>query len=124
MVCAPVRSITPSLKLGVYLSVQAHNPCSISHLYPATRQWLGIMVYLLVSSIRPSVRPCSPFPIDNLSIHSRNFFKFFIHIVVGDECYGIVNRQNSSIFIRVTALVYIGKIGFWPVTPLLFVVTE
>ena len=32
MVCAPVRSITPSLKLGDYLSVQAHKPCSISHL--------------------------------------------------------------------------------------------
>ena len=31
MVCAPVRSIIPSLKLGDYLPVQAHNPCSISH---------------------------------------------------------------------------------------------
>ena len=33
MVCAPVRSIIPSLKLGDYLSVQAHKPCSISHFY-------------------------------------------------------------------------------------------
>ena len=33
MVCAPVRSIIPSLKLGDYLSVQAHKPCSISHLF-------------------------------------------------------------------------------------------
>ena len=32
MVCAPVRSIIPSLKLGDYLSVQAHKPCSIYHL--------------------------------------------------------------------------------------------
>ena len=32
MVCAPVRSIISSLKLGDYLSVQAHKPCSISHL--------------------------------------------------------------------------------------------
>ena len=37
MVRAPVRSIIPSLKLGSlklgdYLSVQAHKPCSISHL--------------------------------------------------------------------------------------------
>ena len=31
MVCAPVRSIIPSLKLGDYLSVQAQKPCSISH---------------------------------------------------------------------------------------------
>ena len=29
MVCTPVRSIIPSLKLGDYLSVQAHKPCSI-----------------------------------------------------------------------------------------------
>ena len=28
----PVRSIIPSLKLGDYLSVQAHKPCYISHL--------------------------------------------------------------------------------------------
>ena len=33
MVCVPVRSIIPSLfKLGDYLSVQAHKPCSISHI--------------------------------------------------------------------------------------------
>ena len=32
MVCAPVRSIIPSPKLGDYLSVQAHKPCSISHI--------------------------------------------------------------------------------------------
>ena len=36
MVCAPVRSIIPSLKLGDYLSVQAHKPCSISHLFSET----------------------------------------------------------------------------------------
>ena len=50
------------------------------------------MLYPSVS-VRPSVRPCSPFPIDNLSIYSRNFFKFCIHIVIGDEWYGIVNGQ-------------------------------
>ena len=57
----------------------------------------------------PSVRPCSLFPIDNLSIYSRNFFKFCIHIVIGDEWYGIVNGQNPSIFNGVTALFRIGK---------------
>ena len=56
-----------------------------------------------------SIRPCSPFPIDNLSIYSRNFFKFCIHIVIGDEWYGIVNGQNPSIFNGVTALFRIGK---------------
>ena len=60
-------------------------------------------------SVCPSVRPCSPFPIDNLSIYSQNFFKFCIHIVIGDEWYGIVNGQNRSIFNGVTALFRIGK---------------
>ena len=77
-------------------------------LYPATKVWRGIMLYPSVS-VRPSVRPCSPFPIDNLSIYSRNFFKFCIHIVIGDEWYGIVNGQNPSIFNGVTALFRIGK---------------
>ena len=86
--------------------------CLILFLYPATKVWRGIMLYPSVSvrlSVRPSVRPCSPFPIDNLSIYSRNFFKFCIHIVIGDEWYGIVNGQNPSIFNGVTALFRIGK---------------
>ena len=62
------------------------------------------MLYLSVS-----VRPCSPFRMDNLSIYSRNFFKFCIHIVIGDEWYGIDNGQNPSIFNGVTALFRIGK---------------
>ena len=33
MVCASVRSIIHSLKLGDYLSIQANKPCSISHLF-------------------------------------------------------------------------------------------
>ena len=44
-------------------------------------------------SVCPPVPPCSPFPIDNLSIYSQNFFKFCIHIVIGDEWYGIVNGK-------------------------------
>ena len=50
------------------------------------------------------IRPCSLFPIDNLSIYAQNFFKFCIHIVIGDEWYGIVNGQNLTIFDGVTAL--------------------
>ena len=65
--------------------------------------------YVIPFGVCPSVRPCSPFPIDNLSIYSQNFFKFCIHIVIGDEWYGIVNGQNPSIFNRVTALFRIGK---------------
>ena len=43
------------------------------------------------------------------SIDSRIFFKFCIHIVIGDEWYGIVNGQNPSFFYGVTALFRIGK---------------
>ena len=50
------------------------------------------------------IRPCSLFPIDNLSIYAQNFFKFCIHIVIGDEWFGIVNGQNPTIFDGVTAL--------------------
>ena len=83
-------------------------PTLTTFLYPATKVWRGIMLYPSVS-VRPSVRPCSPFPIDNLSIYSQIFFKFCIHIVIGDEWYGIVNGQNPSIFNGVTALFRIGK---------------
>ena len=50
------------------------------------------------------IRLCSLFPIDNLSIYAQNFFEFCIHIVIGDEWYGIVNGQNPTIFDGVTAL--------------------
>ena len=49
MVCAPVRSIIPSLKLGDYLSVQAHNPCSISRLFFIAAQILTKGVLLKVA---------------------------------------------------------------------------
>ena len=74
-------------------------------LYPATK--CGEVLCYTLGCL--SVRPSAPFPIDNLSIYSRIFFKFCIHIVIGDEWYGIVNGQNSSIFNGVTALFRIGK---------------
>ena len=77
--------------------------------YFYTRHTLVSGYYVIPFFVYPSVRPCSPFPIDNLSICSRNFFKFCIHIVIGDEWYGIVNGQNPSIFNGVTALFRIGK---------------
>ena len=56
MVCAPVRPIIPSLKLGDYLSVQAHKPCSISHLvHGYIRQYrvchFGFMISLLPKTL-------------------------------------------------------------------------
>ena len=56
-----------SIPLGSYMP--------LPFLYPATKVWRGIMLYPSVS-VRLSVRPCSPFPIDNLSIYSRNFSNF------------------------------------------------
>ena len=65
--------------------------------------------YVIPFGVCPSVRPCSVFLIDNLSIYSQNFFKFCIHIVISYEWYGIVNGQNPSIFNGVSALFRIGK---------------
>ena len=72
------------------------------HFYTPPHFSVGVLCYTFRSlsicpSVHLSVRPCSPFPIDNLSIYSQNFFKFCIHIVIGDEWYGIVNGQNLSI---------------------------
>ena len=75
------------------------------------------MIYLPVSvhlsiclSVCLSIHPSAPFPIDNLSICSRKFFKFCIYIIIMNEWYGIVYGQNPSIYNRVTALVHTGKI--------------
>ena len=65
------------------------------------------MLYLLVS-VCPSVRAHHFRSITCVFIHGF-FFKFCIHIVIGDEWYGIVNKQNPSIFNGVTALFRIGK---------------
>ena len=110
--CVPVQGFL-SFLLSTGKHTRRHpDMADFGFLYPATKVWRGIMLYPSVSvrlSVRPSLRPCSPFPIDNLSIYSRNFFKFCIHIVIGDEWYGIVNGQNPSIFNGVTALFRIGK---------------
>ena len=60
------------------------------------------MLYLSVS-VGPSVHA------HRFRSNPQNFFKFCIHIVMGDEWYGIVNGQNPSIFNGVTALFRIGK---------------
>ena len=91
------------------MSLHSFSP-SMSPFYTPPHFSVGILCYTLrCLSVLPSVRPCSPFLIDNLSIYSRNFFKFCIHIVIGDEWYGIVNGQSPSIFNGVTALFRSGK---------------
>ena len=93
-------------RTGRYLKILGIFPW---FLYPATKCGEVLCYTLRCLSVCPSVRPSAPFPIDNLSIYSRNFFKFCIHIVNGDEWYGIVNGQNPAIFNGVTALFRIGK---------------
>ena len=85
-------------------------PCTYTYFYTPPLKCGEVLCYTFrCLSVCPSVRPCSPYPIDNLSIYSRNFFKFCIYFVIGDEWYGIVNGQNPSIFNGVTALFRIGK---------------
>ena len=43
MVCVTEWSTIPSLKLRDYLSVQAHKPCSISHLYIAMESSVSVL---------------------------------------------------------------------------------
>ena len=62
---------------------------------------LQVVMYFLEEKLEEA---CSLFPIDNLSIYAQNFFKFCIHIVIGDEWFGNVNVQNPTIFDGVTAL--------------------
>ena len=71
------------------------------------RHTLVVGYYDIPSRVLPYVRPSiHTFPIDNLSICLRIFFKFCIHSVIRDKWYGIVNGQNCSIFNRITALVH------------------
>ena len=77
MVCAPVRSIIPSLKLGDYLSVQAHKPCSISPLLDimlfskTTRE--GQKLFYIVCRVAASLRdiPYSQKKMGMLSLDCR-----------------------------------------------------
>ena len=57
MVCAPVRSIIPSLKLGDYLSIQAHKPCSISHLETLSKSYRLIVTVYKFDNINTFTMP-------------------------------------------------------------------
>ena len=53
----------------------------------------------------------------------RIFFKFCIHIVIGDEWYGIVNGQNRPFFMELLPFLPL-KNDFWPVILLQFMISE
>ena len=88
MVCVPVRSIIPSLKLGDYLSIQAHKPCSISHLL--TIFFAGAAVPIKISGDRYRCNVCGK----NLS--ERNRWRHMrIHSTMTAVKCEICNKQMS-----------------------------
>ena len=48
----------------------------------------------------------------------------YMHIVIGDEWYGVVNGQNTFIFNRIIALDHIETKRFLSVISLLFILSE
>ena len=62
MVCAPVRSIIPSLKLGDYLSVQAHKPCSTSHKANVFTPFQSVVLFA-ISHVLGDNRISEPYPV-------------------------------------------------------------
>ena len=82
MVCAPVRSIIPSLKLGDYLSVQAHKPSSISHMNPTNVAQTYLFVIDQPGHVAQSVGQLTrksgvPGSIPCLATYFRFYFRFF-----------------------------------------------
>ena len=122
------KIITFFYSKSVYLSDRAKKGdyirelfCPVALVFLELRAWgqamggLFIPRHTLVSGycvipfgVCPSVRAHHFRSITWVFIHGV-FFKFCIHIVIGDEWYGIVNGQNPSIFNGVTALFRIGK---------------
>ena len=78
---------------------------------------------MAVLYVRLYVHPSAPFQMDNLSICSWNFFKFCIHIVIGDEWYGIVDGQNLSILNSYCPCSY-WKNSFLHFVPLVFMISQ
>ena len=77
-----VIKVHRTLKKILFLSLKTADPdplASDSFFYTPPLKCGEVLCYTLrCLSVRPSVRPCLPFPIDNLSIYSWNFFKFCI----------------------------------------------
>ena len=70
-----------------------------------------------------SVRPSAPFPIDNLSIYSRNFSNFAYILLSAMSGMGLLMGKIRP-FLRSYCPFSYWKNGFWPVIPLLFMISE
>ena len=86
MVCAPLGSIIPSLKLGDYLSAQAHKPARGLSLEPKGAQ---TMLYLSRLQSRTYVNKTIPklspvklaiFSLNPKQIATKGFFAFLLRI--------------------------------------------
>ena len=102
LTCSSFTILSIWMKLGRYVDHQRlHIVGKDRH---SCLSWLWVIHPWLIWELVHFIRLCSLFLINNLSIYAQNFFKFCIHIVIGDEWYGIVNGQNPTIFDGVTAL--------------------
>ena len=96
MVWAHVRSIIPSLKLGDYLSVQAHKPCSSSHLY-VYKAYYYMISTVQAAGAKPKV-PTSYFgPTQKLCTNI-----FIVHIGVEST----VSSRYRTVEIHSTLVIY------------------
>ena len=95
------------LKCKFYIGISAYP-------FIIPRHTLVAGYYVVPSVIRPSVRLHHFRSIT--SICSWIFFKFCIHIVIGDEWYGIVDGQNWSILTELLPLFILEK-QFWRIIP-------
>ena len=94
-------------------------------LYPATKVWRGIMLYPSVS-VRPSVRPSVR------AHHFRSITWVFIHGIFSNFAYILLSAMSGMGLLMgkirpfLTELLpfFVSKNGFWPVIPLLFMITE
>ena len=69
------------------------------------------------------IRPCSLFPIDNLSIYAQIFFKICIHMLLGMRGMGLLMGKIRPFSMELLPFLPL-KNGFWPVILLLLMISE
>ena len=69
------------------------------------------------------IRPCSLFPIDNLSIYAQIFFKFAYILLLGMSGMGLLMGKIRPFWMELLPFLPL-KNGFWPVILLLFMMSE
>ena len=100
--------------LCIIMAIKVYRQCGILYRHKLVAGYyvftLAVRVSVRSLYVRSSVR--TSFPLDSLSIHQRISFKFCTCICTNNVSLGIVNRQISIIYHRVTALVNVQKMVF------------